>query len=111
VQAFSRLAHEHSSHVIVLGLPPVNQAKTNPEHSHLTGNKSYFTNARIKTFEAAARKVCEAHNITFIPLFEQVPADWTEKYLNADGLHPNDAGHDWLLSQVEPHLRRVLKLG
>jgi lysophospholipase L1-like esterase len=110
VQAFIQLAYEHAKHVMVVGLYPVDQSKTNPKANPLTGGKSYFTNERIKSFEAAARKICETKQVSFVPLFEQVPADWTKKYLYEDGMHPNDAGHDWILQQVEPKLHRMLKL-
>lgn len=108
VQAFIRLAKEHAAHIICVGLVPVDQSKTNPKHSPLTNGKSYFTNQRIQRFENALISVCDEEKVNCVPLFGSVPGTWEAEYLAADGLHPNDAGHEWIFEQVQPKLKRLL---
>lgn len=107
-RAFIQTAKEYASHVIGVGLVPVDESKTNPKHNPLNGKKSYFTNQRLRTFEQASRQACAAEGVQFVPLFSQVPDDWKTNYLYTDGIHPNNDGHLWIRSQVEPVVRAAL---
>jgi lysophospholipase L1-like esterase len=105
VHSFIHLAKDYSRHIIGVGLTPVDEAKTSPKQNPLTGGQSFFTNTRLQQFEAAFQQTCEAEGAQFIPLFANVPADWTAGYLFTDGIHPNQQGHDWIFSQVSTALR------
>ncbi|HZM64343.1 MAG TPA: GDSL-type esterase/lipase family protein [Candidatus Saccharimonadales bacterium] len=107
-QAFIRLAKEYANHVWCVGLVPVDQAKVHPKRNPLTGGTSYFENQRIHRFEEALALACKTEKIPCITLFDTAPTDWTKQYLTADGMHPNDAGHQWIFEQVRPKLRTIV---
>jgi len=109
VQAFIRLAKDHASHILCLGMARIDQKKTQPKHNPLTGGKSYFTNQRLKHFEDALAAACKKEKAAFLPLFEKTPADWAKKYVSADGLHPNDTGHEWIFEHVKTAVQGMLK--
>ncbi|HEX9153630.1 MAG TPA: GDSL-type esterase/lipase family protein, partial [Candidatus Saccharimonadales bacterium] len=98
----------YSNHLLVVGLTPVDESKTNPKSNPITGGSSYFSNDRIKVFEETMRGTCEAEGVPFIPMFSQVPSDWQQNYLYSDGIHPNDAGHRWVYEQIWPQLKNMV---
>jgi lysophospholipase L1-like esterase len=96
-------AAEFSDKVICLGLPAIDDARTNPK-----GN-SYFSSERIRIFETVLGEVCQEKGVIFIPLFEktkQMP--WPEEYLYGDGLHLNDKGHNWIMEQLRQPIADML---
>jgi lysophospholipase L1-like esterase len=109
VHAFIHLAKDYTGNILGVGFSPVDESRTTPIHD--PGRDVYFFNERLKIFEDALRRTCDAEGAYFVPLFGQAPQDWQREYLSADGLHPNDAGHEWIRSQVEPKLREMLGLG
>jgi lysophospholipase L1-like esterase len=102
--SFVHLAKDYAAYILGVGVCPVDESKTSP----IQGDGSYFSNERIKSFEEALRRTCDEEGVPFVPLFDQAPADWAQSYVFADGLHPNDRGHEWIRSQVEPELRKIL---
>jgi lysophospholipase L1-like esterase len=56
----------------------------------------------------ALQQVAEAAGATFLPLFNDVPADWISRCLYSDGLHPNDAGHQWIFERLRASIDTVL---
>lgn len=109
VQAFIRMAKEYATNILCTGILPVDQSKTNPKQNPLTGSMSYFTNGRIKQFEDALVEACKQENVHCVPLFDTVPKDWIERYLFADGLHPNTKGHKWIYDTVKPHIDKIME--
>jgi lysophospholipase L1-like esterase len=103
IHSFIHLAKEYSAHILGVGVTPVDESKTNPRNG-----ETYYSNTRLKVFEEAFQRTCDAEGLPFVPLFDHVPPDWIQAYAFRDGLHPNDAGHEWLRSQVEPKLRELL---
>jgi len=102
--SYIHLAKDYTDNILAVGVTPVNEAKTMP----FANGKVYFTNERLSAFEAALQEVAGEESVRFIPLHGQVPANWNEASLFSDGLHPNDAGHEWIAAQVEPVLREML---
>lgn len=91
--------------VAVLNLLPVNEELTNPLPSSNSG-KSY-TNDRIEMFNKELVEFCKSSNVELI--------DVRREYLNrdcnslfADGLHPNDAGHEIIFRTVMPVIEEWL---
>ncbi|HSW66725.1 MAG TPA: GDSL-type esterase/lipase family protein [Bacillota bacterium] len=101
-------AQKHAKHVIVAGLSPVDEHKVSPKINPFNGSKSYFTNDRLAQFEAIWKKVCDPRKITFVPIHAAAPEDWASRYMFTDGVHPDDKGHEWLRTQIEPVLRKEL---
>jgi lysophospholipase L1-like esterase len=102
VHSFIHLARDYASHILGVGVTPVDETKTSPRKD------AYYYNERLKVFEEAFQNICDAEGVPFVPLFSQAPADWVQHYSYRDGLHPNDAGYEWIQSQVEPKLREML---
>lgn len=110
IQSFIRLAKSHAGQVLCIGLVPVNQDQTNPKQNPFTGGTSYFINQRIRQFEDAMVQACQREQATCLPLFDLAPKDWLENYLFLDGMHPNDAGHQWIFEQVKSIINERLGL-
>ncbi|HSX32155.1 MAG TPA: GDSL-type esterase/lipase family protein [Candidatus Saccharimonadales bacterium] len=108
VRAILQTAKQYAGHVIVLGLPPVDERKVRPKRSLVTGGDSYFSNARSREFENIWQKACQETNAIFVPMHDAVPEVWIDRCLFTDGLHPNDQGHQWIANQLEPHLRKAI---
>ncbi|HTE57251.1 MAG TPA: GDSL-type esterase/lipase family protein [Verrucomicrobiae bacterium] len=104
IQALLGLAKKYATTVFGLGLTPVDKVKTNPKHNPLNGSKSYFDNDRLSQFETVFQEECQKQAVEFIPLHAHVPKDWAQKFIIADGLHPNQAGHEWIFEQLWPHI-------
>jgi lysophospholipase L1-like esterase len=111
VHSFIHLAKDYTTNILCVGIAPVDESKTTPKQNPLNGHESYFSNERIKIFEQALQRTCETEGVYFVSVFDQVPADWQQNYLWQDGLHPNEAGHEWLRSQIEPKLRELTGYG
>ena len=107
VQLMLGAAKTHAEHVICLGHTPVDETKTNPKRNP-NGGLSFFNNNRLREFEAAIRQEAEAAGVTFLPLFAEVPPDWKTRCLYSDGLHPNDAGHQWIFERLRSSVDTVL---
>lgn len=106
IHAFIHLAKEYSTNILGVGVTPVDEGKLNAGGA---GEQPYiFTNDRIQTFEEAFQRTCDEEGVQFVPLFGNVPDDWQQAYLYKDGLHPNDRGHEWIRSSVEPELRKLV---
>lgn len=108
VHAFIHLAKEYAATIVGVGLFPIDESKTNPFPSTTRGG-TYFSNARLRIFNDALQRTCENEGVHFVPLFNTVPEGWAQNYFFADGLHPNNRGHEWIYSQVEPELRKLIE--
>lgn len=104
--AFIHLAKEYSATIMGVGITPVDEEKLNAGQA--SGQPYIFSNDRIRIFEEALRRTCDQEGVVFVPLFDSVPVDWLQTNVFEDGLHPNDRGHEWIQSQVEPELRALV---
>lgn len=107
--SFLKQAKSVAGHVVAFGLTPVDESKTSPKKNPITGGKSYYKNNRLAEFESALGQACEMENVPFVPLFKKTPKDWAATSLAADGMHPNDAGHEWIYQQVLPHVTKFFE--
>lgn len=89
----------YTSHVIAIGGGYLDENKTNPKHNPLTGGKSYMRNDRKKIFEHKVKELCESKGMKFIEIGIS-ESEWKEKYLYVDGVHPNQAGHEFVAKKV-----------
>lgn len=104
VHSYVHLVKDYTDNILAVGITPVDEAKTMP----LANGRVYFTNERLGAFEAALQEAAGNEGVRCIPLHGQVASDWAGTALYEDGLHPNDAGHEWIAAQVEPVLREML---
>lgn len=98
---------EHFDKVIFVGVGSVDESKTNPKISPLDGERSYFTNKRRKEFESVLHKVCLDTDVVFIPV-ELNQEEWISKYQYKDGLHPNQAGHQFIADRIWTEIEPLL---
>jgi lysophospholipase L1-like esterase len=109
LEAIIKKSEEFTFKVLVVGLPAVEESKTNP----IDWADLYFKNANIAIFETAARKITDKLDIPFVPVHQEfLNRMQSGGALHAhDGLHPNDEGHELIFQLVQPELDKILRLG
>ncbi|MFK8184610.1 MAG: GDSL-type esterase/lipase family protein [Phormidesmis sp.] len=63
----------------------------------------HFTHAEQARYRNVTQRLCEAHNIPYLDIFEEWSAhsnQWVGDRLSSDGLHPNALGYRTLLQSV-----------
>lgn len=100
-----KLANEYSNKIAFVNLLPVNEKLTNPLLSSSTGK--CFTNDRIEDFNQRLELFCSQQGVTLIDVrTEYLDSDYNTLF--ADGLHPNDEGHEVIYNKVKPVLESWL---
>ncbi len=98
-------ARRYSNKIMFVGLAPCEEHKTVP----VAWADIEYTNARLKLFEDVMRQFCKQQGIPHIPLFEtMVERNKPGRELFADGLHPNNDGHQMIYELVRPELDKLL---
>ncbi|OGG26216.1 hypothetical protein A2960_04540 [Candidatus Gottesmanbacteria bacterium RIFCSPLOWO2_01_FULL_39_12b] len=90
------LARKYTDKIVFVGLPPVNKAS-------LVQSETSYTNDSIKKYNSLIINVCKKENLDFIGIFDEFAKTEISKLI-ADGLHPNDKGHEIIAEVVEKHL-------
>ncbi len=99
------LAKKYSSKIIFIDLLPVNENLTNPLISSSSGK--CYTNERISEFNKVLYEVCDSHSLSCIKTSEKyLKQDY--KMLLADGIHPNDQGHEVIFNLVVERVKEML---
>lgn len=82
--------------ILVIGFTPVD------EHVMPFADCLWYSNSEIERYEAALSEVCQAADVPFLPLQQEMlkQASWLS-WLEPDGIHLNADGHHWVLQQVE----------
>lgn len=106
LDVLANAAQHYSDKILFIGLAPVDDALCNPWAHSPTGVS--FKNERILEFEGELRKFCIEKDIPCVQIFEKFQAAQQESNLLADGLHPNDAGHQLIAELVKPELDTLL---
>ena len=101
-------AKKYTTKIMFVGLTPCNQKLTDPVPKHWHENLSY-TRERISMFEKVLQEACAKHQLPHVALLEtlQAKVDSGENLL-ADGLHPNNEGHELIYQLVRPRLEELL---
>ncbi|MDD2732289.1 MAG: GDSL-type esterase/lipase family protein [Candidatus Pacebacteria bacterium] len=87
--------------IFFVGLTPINEKKA----ILATGN--YFLNKNIETYNRVIYKCCKKKNIHFVDLFNNWFNQNYQKFLNNDGLHLNEIGHQNIFKKVIKYLNRI----
>ena len=90
-------SREITPNISFIGLLPVDDDLLNP--IPWTPDCAYVCE-HVKRFNGIIADVCAAHDLPFLPLFEQWMNMPDYKKLFIDGVHPNDAGHALLEKQI-----------
>lgn len=94
--------------VMCVGLSAVDESLSDPWKFSNTGRQ--YKNKRIDLFEDTIKQSAERKDIAFVPIFDQFKAQLASgQNLLADGLHPNEAGHELIYQIVKPKLEELLK--
>jgi acyl-CoA thioesterase-1 len=101
-------ARQYSDKVLFVGIAPCIEQGSTP----VPWADIYFTNKRLFIFEQKLREVCDKNNIPQIAIFEVIKDELDKgAKLYADGLHPNNKGHELIFQLVRPVLDEVLSEG
>lgn len=101
-------AQKLSDKILCVGLSAVDEELANPWQYSAT-NKQWLNN-RINLFEDTIKQSAIRKNLPFVPVHDKFLRMLEQKRpLLADGLHPNDAGHEIIASLVKLELERLLQ--
>ena len=90
------LARKYTDKIVFVGLPPVDEASP-------VQRETSYTNDSIKKYNLLIRNICQKEKLDFIEIFDEfIKTDISQ--LIADGLHPNDKGHEIIAGIVEKYL-------
>jgi lysophospholipase L1-like esterase len=98
------LAKRHSSKILVVGLTPCVEERSNL----VVWGDSGYTNQRVKEFDDTLMRFCKDNGISFVKIYEPFAVAQAQAELLPDGLHPNDAGHQLIADLVLPMLDELL---
>ncbi|WP_083911001.1 SGNH/GDSL hydrolase family protein [Henriciella marina] len=87
-------AQDMCQDVYLLGIPPVDESRTNPLGPY------YYLNDNIQRFRSAAREVLASHHCVEIDAWDMLYG----KAVYSDGVHLNEEGHRILFETVLKHL-------
>lgn len=89
--------------VMCVGLSAVDESRTNPWPQSSTG--AQWSNIRINSFEDTVKQSAHRRDVPFIPIHDRFLGQLESgAELLADGLHPNEAGHQLITELVKPAL-------
>lgn len=98
-------ARRFTDKIMFVGLTPCDDKRTNPV---FWAPINYKTD-RIKLFEDVAREFCREQGIPHVAVYETFMDKAAMGIdLFADGLHPNDLGHQLIYETVLPELDKLL---
>lgn len=99
-------AREFSKLIMFVGLPPCEESKTTP----IPWDKTiHYTNERIVLIDKAMREICIRNDFIHVPVFELFQEKIAKNEdLLADGLHPNNEGHELIFQLVRPKLDELI---
>lgn len=91
--------------VMFVGNPACDEKLTTP----VFWSEISYTNKQLQEYEQIVQEVAEAKKIPFVQVFEIFMAKLTAgENLLADGLHPNNEGHELIFQLVLPELDKLL---
>jgi lysophospholipase L1-like esterase len=105
VELLQSLQQNADAVIALPSLAVVDESKVSPKISPFTGKKSFINNARIAQYNSKFQEVCQTNDVTFV---STSTAGWASTCLYADGLHPNQIGHQRLFEQIKPLAEALL---
>jgi lysophospholipase L1-like esterase len=108
-ESYEKLINEAkglAQRVYCLGLIAVDEKQTSPWPYSSSGKQ--WRNMRINLFEDAIKQSAERLSVDFLPIHDAFIAQLTAgEILLADGLHPNESGHELIARLVLVELSKV----
>lgn len=96
IEEMLALATAATDKVVVLGLKQVTEAKVQPVPWNTQAN---YRNASIQAYDQRLKKIAKEHGMYYVPMFDLLADDDL-----ADGLHPNEQGHEKIFQRVKGFL-------
>ena len=98
-------AQKYTQRIMFVGLPPCEETETTP----VFWRDISYTNERILIIDKMMREVATSHELPHVATFEVFQDEMAKgRQLFADGLHPNNEGHQLIFELVQPVLDEVL---
>jgi lysophospholipase L1-like esterase len=109
LEALHQTASKYSNKIVYVGLTSVDEAESAPWQFN-TGNQNIiWTNERIALFDAVIKDIASSHAATYVPLLDTFLEKQKTIPLHADGIHPNDAGHQLIFERVSQAIKHLGK--
>lgn len=87
--------------LVLVGNPACDETKATP----VSWTDANYTNRKLQRSERTIAGVANKHRLTYVPIFDAFKSKIEEgQILLADGLHPNDLGHQFIADLVLPKL-------
>ncbi|HET7528739.1 MAG TPA: GDSL-type esterase/lipase family protein [Candidatus Saccharimonadales bacterium] len=99
------IAKKYTNKILLVGLPAVDESKTDP----VAWFDMRFKNDRIKEFENHVKDLAYQEGIGFVAVHDIMQSKTDEIMQSHDGLHPNDAGHQFIFELVRPAVDKMLE--
>jgi lysophospholipase L1-like esterase len=99
------MSKNFTSKVLLVGLTACEEEVVN----NRTYKSKHLSNERIEAFEKVLGAIADDNQVSHVPIFNtfKTNLDAREKLL-ADGIHPNDAGHQLIFELVLPELDKLI---
>ena len=99
------------TYYIQSGIPPCRIILMGITYSSNPGGSlsgiGFYTAARAQQWETAIGQLAAANGCQFVPVFNLWNASTASTYLQADGIHPNPAGHKLMAANLLSVLQNV----
>jgi lysophospholipase L1-like esterase len=96
-----RELYQFSERVMIVGLTPLGQSRVD-----LKG--SVYSQAAVEKRDAAIAEWARTEDLPYVHLMEPAKASSAYRASLVDGVHPSDAGHEFVYSTIKPHVLRHL---
>lgn len=104
VEALIKIAKRYANKIMFIGVASCDESRTKP----VFWDNVIWENNRLKEFDLALEKICQQHNINFLTIFEKFQQEQRKRNLLEDGIHPNNAGHQFIAELVQPNLEQLI---
>lgn len=101
-----KISQNRKTKLLFVGLTPVDDDLCNP----VSWGYYIYQNERVLIFENILKNFCIENNLAYINLFDDFQKENKNRDLLADGLHPNDAGHEFIFKIVLDKIQNTLSL-
>ncbi len=105
IKEIIKRAKRFSNKIFFLEMFPVDEKLTKPV---LWDPECFYSNNKISNFNKLLNKIAKAYGAKVIPFFKE----WEKmdyKKMLADGVHPNDLGHEYIFKKVRDFLLKEFK--
>ncbi len=100
-----QVARKYTARIMIVGLASCDESKTMPVS---WDSAISYKNESISEIENIMKKVASESSLPFVPIFNAFKEKDIQVGLLADGLHPNNKGHEFIFNLVKPEFEKFL---